>query len=544
MTTPEGRKASPHYIDMLKSWRAREAEIVAGKVIPWHRDRMAGHSPYMGSAVLDLQQLLDVELDRDVHSEELFAALARCRAVQTASAVWAAAMAIPEDLYDIGYGELRQTLIWHAALRGHRPAVGELLVLILTTPNRAAPLSWLRGLMLAVGLAVAGGNEDLEDEQQAASGEDARGDGIGRLERMRDLLVEYHLDVDALDRPADAEEAVEPAAKSGMMSALARMKAAQQKASDEAATSADLDAEFMQAVLEDRAESYRPSERLVVDADPEQKQPSSRSDIWKAYKSVIGAPLPLVSTAAVPQARTVLHARYPHMHVEIDTILGTQAALQSIKLSVLLVGDPGSGKTSFARELGERLGLPTMVYSCAGASDGAFGGTSAQWTNSRPSTPMQHVGRSQVANPLILLDEVDKIGDGRNNGNLSDTLLTFLEPVSSRVVYDLALEVPVDLSAVSYIATANELSDVPAALRDRFKIVRIPSPGFEHIGVLSQRIIDDLARERGLDRRWLEPLAQDETDLVRRSWEGGSLRQLTRIVTMLIDGREALMGRA
>lgn len=80
--------------------------------------------------------------------------------------------------------------------------------------------------------------------------------------------------------------------------------------------------------------------------------------------------------------------------------------------------------------------------------------------------------------------------------------------------------------------------------RDRFKVVRIPSPGFEHIGVLSERIIEDLAKSRGLDRRWIEPLAQDEQDLVRKAWTGGSLRKLSRIVTMIVDGRESQMGRA
>jgi ATP-dependent Lon protease len=118
-----------------------------------------------------------------------------------------------------------------------------------------------------------------------------------------------------------------------------------------------------------------------------------------------------------------------------------------------------------------------------------------------------------------------------------------LEVDQARRYRDLALEVEVDLSAVSHFATANSLDGVPPPLRDRMRVLTMPTPGWQHIGVLTRQIVDRLAKERGIDPRWFQPLAEDELDLIRASWPGGSIRQLSRIVTTIIDGRDQILGR-
>jgi len=102
----------------------------------------------------------------------------------------------------------------------------------------------------------------------------------------------------------------------------------------------------------------------------------------------------------------------------------------------------------------------------------------------------------------------------------------------------------VDLSWVSWLLTANEVADVPAPLRDRCRVVEMPRPEWRHVGDLVRGILDDIASERDLDRRWIDELAGDELELVRKTWSSGSIRKLRRIVETIVDGRENFVGRA
>lgn len=266
---------------------------------------------------------------------------------------------------------------------------------------------------------------------------------------------------------------------------------------------------------------------------------SARKDVLAQFKPIAGTALPIAGDVDLPAVRSHLLARYPHFATELDLILRQQRPYR-----LLLVGSPGCGKTSLARDLAAAIGLPSIVYPAGGASDASFGGTSAQWSTARASTPLQTVLRSLHANPLIVLDELEKSGDSRHNGAFIDAVLSFLEPSSARRVLDPALEVEVDLSAVSYVATANSLDGVPSPLRDRLRVIRMPDPTSEHLPQLLATMFNDIADERGLDRRWLQPLAGDELEIVQRAWPGGSLRRLRRVLELLLDGREELFGRA
>ena len=114
-----------------------------------------------------------------------------------------------------------------------------------------------------------------------------------------------------------------------------------------------------------------------------------------------------------------------------------------------------------------------------------------------------------------------------------------LEVHTASGYFETALDAPIDLSHVSFVATANTLK-IPAPLQDRFDIVRMPDPGPEHIGPLAKRIVDDIRRKRGLVDGMIPPIAPDESDLLSKAWRGGSLRQLARIVETLVDNRDRL----
>ena len=310
------------------------------------------------------------------------------------------------------------------------------------------------------------------------------------------------------------------------------------------------DREWLEAVMEDRAEFFSkapPLPRtagLVVVPRLADAGTSWKKEIQKGWQGKSGVRLPLVARGDIAGQRRRLAERYPQAIELVDIILGDLSARTSVVFRpTLLVGSPGSGKSSLARAICDEVGLPVELVSLAAVHDAALMGTSAQWNSARESTPLQLIKRTAMASVAVIWDEIEKVGTRTDSGNAMDALLPMLEPDQARRYRDLALEIEVDLSAVSHFATANSLEGIPEPLRDRMRVLAMPDPGWQHLHTLTRQILDRLAKERGLDPRWFEALAEDELDLVRTAWPGGSIRQLTTIVRALIDGRGRLMGR-
>jgi len=311
------------------------------------------------------------------------------------------------------------------------------------------------------------------------------------------------------------------------------------------------DREWLEAVAEDRAEFLssgrlkpRTTGLVVVPELAKVGGTSAKKDLYKSWDGTAGVRLPFVAVPDIAAARRQLIERWPHAQDVIDTILGDLSSRSHVQFrATLLVGSPGSGKSSLVRAICDAVSLPVELYSMAGVHDATLMGTSAQWHSARESTPLQLIKRVGLASVAVIWDEIEKIGESRHNGNALDALLPMLEPDQARRLRDLALEVEVDLSAVSHFATANSLEGIPEPLRDRMRIIQMPDPTWQHLGVLTRQILDRLAAERNLDVRWHEDLAEDELELIRQAWPGGSIRRLTTIVRALVDGRQRLMGR-
>jgi hypothetical protein len=257
------------------------------------------------------------------------------------------------------------------------------------------------------------------------------------------------------------------------------------------------------------------------------------------YKSLSLALTPLALTPDLRGVRDELRAEFPHALSAIDLMLGDLRPGEPLRFRpFLLLGQPGCGKSRLVRRLCDLMGVRLRRFDGAGSSDNAFGGTPRRWTSASPCMPLQAVAEAKIANAVMLLDEVDKSGAG-TAGSLVQSLLPFLETETSQAYPDPCFEVECDLSRVNYALTANDDTRLPSPLRDRLRIIRVPSPTVEHIESLARSILADLALELNIPPAFLHDLAPDELAVVAKAWgENGSVRRLQKIVRGTVTARD------
>lgn len=192
---------------------------------------------------------------------------------------------------------------------------------------------------------------------------------------------------------------------------------------------------------------------------------------------------------------------------------------------LLLIGPPGSGKTALAVAFARAAELPIEVVTASGGGDNRdFAGTSAGWSSATPSRPVATIFKHKAANPLIVIDEVDKIGTSRQNGNIADTLLTMIETETSRRYYDEAMRATFDLSMISWIMTANSLDTVPLPLRSRLRILHVSRPGIEHADEAINALFRGILADRGIHPDAAPAIRSDVMAVIRRGFgrQGGA----------------------
>jgi ATP-dependent Lon protease len=192
------------------------------------------------------------------------------------------------------------------------------------------------------------------------------------------------------------------------------------------------------------------------------------------------------------------------------------------------------------RRLADFLRVYVYRYDAASSADSQFGGTSKAWSNTEPSVPARAVAQSKTANPTVLIDEIDKAAARNWNGRLWDALLPFLDRETAVRYRDQSLDCDLDLSMVSYVATANDATKLPSPLRDRFRIIKIPAPTLQHLPALAAHVMRDLAIEDE-SRQADAPLAGDELAVIAKAWSraGFSMRALQKIVGATLEARDS-----
>lgn len=202
---------------------------------------------------------------------------------------------------------------------------------------------------------------------------------------------------------------------------------------------------------------------------------------------------------------------------------------------LLLVGPPGTGKTSLGKSIARALGREYVRLSLGGIHDEAeIRGHRRTYIGALPGSILKSMQKAGTTDPVMVLDEVDKLQSGGYNGDPASAMLEVLDPEQNSVFSDHYIEEPYDLSKVLFIATANYLENIPAALRDRLEIIELSSyTELEKVQIAKEHLLPKQLEENGLKASQLKMDEEMILYMIRYYTRESGVRQLERTIATI-----------
>jgi ATP-dependent Lon protease len=212
--------------------------------------------------------------------------------------------------------------------------------------------------------------------------------------------------------------------------------------------------------------------------------------------------------------------------------LAVHTRTQSLRAPILcFVGPPGVGKTSLGRSIARATGREFYRFSVGGMRDEAeIRGHRRTYIGALPGRIIKAFKHTQTLNPVIMLDEIDKLGSDFR-GDPASALLEVLDPEQNSTFVDNYLDIPFDLSKTLFLTTANMLETIPGPLRDRMEIIRLS--GYttrEKLEIAERYIVPKQAKENGLKRSQIKFHKAALQRMVEEYTREAGLRELERMV--------------
>jgi ATP-dependent Lon protease len=238
------------------------------------------------------------------------------------------------------------------------------------------------------------------------------------------------------------------------------------------------------------------------------------------------------------KAKKVLDKNHYALEKIKDRILefiAVQIKTQESKGPILcLVGAPGVGKTSLAKSIADSLNRKYVKVSLGGVKDESeIRGHRRTYIGSMPGKIVQSMKKAKVVNPLMLLDEIDKMSSDFR-GDPASAMLEVLDPEQNANFNDHYLEVDYDLSKIMFVATANSLAGIPIPLRDRMEIIRLSGyTESEKLEIAKKHLLPKQRKENGLNNNEFKISDAALLELIRKYTFEAGVRNLNREIANL-----------